>query len=77
MQGKAAYIRPKVVGPFAGPYASRSYVHRFYTYSSVLTAIFAEWREYEGFSNDTKDFFCSSNFEAKFVLRFISIDLQI
>jgi hypothetical protein len=25
--GKAAYIRPKVVGPFLGPCASRSYVH--------------------------------------------------
>jgi hypothetical protein len=37
----------------------------FYTYSSVLTAIFAEWREYKGFSNDTKDFSCSSNFEKK------------
>jgi hypothetical protein len=28
MQGKAAYIRPKAVGPFPGPYASGSYVHR-------------------------------------------------
>jgi hypothetical protein len=27
MQGKAACIRPKVVGPFPGPYASRNYVH--------------------------------------------------
>jgi hypothetical protein len=28
MQGKAAYIRPKVVRPFPEPYASRSYMHR-------------------------------------------------
>jgi hypothetical protein len=28
MQGKAAYIIPKVVGPFLGPCASGSYVHR-------------------------------------------------
>jgi hypothetical protein len=28
MQGKAAYIRPKVVGPFPGLCTSRSYVHR-------------------------------------------------
>jgi hypothetical protein len=28
MQGKVAYIRPKVVGSFPGPYASGSYVHR-------------------------------------------------
>jgi hypothetical protein len=28
MLGKAAYIRPKVVGPFPGPCASGSYVHR-------------------------------------------------
>jgi hypothetical protein len=28
MQGKATYVRPKVVGPFPGPYASGSYVHR-------------------------------------------------
>jgi hypothetical protein len=28
MQGKAVYIRSKVVGPFPGPCASRSYVHR-------------------------------------------------
>jgi hypothetical protein len=28
MQGKTAYIRPKVVGPFPGLCASRSYVHR-------------------------------------------------
>jgi hypothetical protein len=28
MQGKVAYIRPKVVGPFPGSYASWSYVHR-------------------------------------------------
>jgi hypothetical protein len=28
MQGKAAYIRPKVVEPFLGPGASGSYVHR-------------------------------------------------
>jgi hypothetical protein len=28
MQGNAVYIRPKVVGPFSGPYASGSYVHR-------------------------------------------------
>jgi hypothetical protein len=28
MQGKAAYIRPKVVRPFPGPYASGNYVHR-------------------------------------------------
>jgi hypothetical protein len=27
MQGKVAYIRPKVVGPFPGPCASESYVH--------------------------------------------------
>jgi hypothetical protein len=28
MQGKAAYIRPKVVGPFPRPCASKSYMHR-------------------------------------------------
>jgi hypothetical protein len=28
MQGKTAYIRPKVVGPFLGPCANKSYVHR-------------------------------------------------
>jgi hypothetical protein len=28
MQGKTVYIRPKVVGSFLGPCASRSYVHR-------------------------------------------------
>jgi hypothetical protein len=28
MQGKVAYIRPKVVRPFYGPGASGSYVHR-------------------------------------------------
>jgi hypothetical protein len=28
MQGKAVYIRPKVVGPFPGPCANGSYVHR-------------------------------------------------
>jgi hypothetical protein len=28
MQGNATYIRPKVVGPFPGPCASGSYVHR-------------------------------------------------
>jgi hypothetical protein len=28
MQGRAAYIRPKVVGPFPGPCVSGSYVHR-------------------------------------------------
>jgi hypothetical protein len=27
MEGKVAYIRPKVVEPFARPYASGSYVH--------------------------------------------------
>jgi hypothetical protein len=31
-----AYIRPKVVGPFSGPYASRSYVHR----AALLCCIF-------------------------------------
>jgi hypothetical protein len=28
MQGKTAYIRPKVVEPFLGPCASGSYMHR-------------------------------------------------
>jgi hypothetical protein len=28
MQGKTAYIRPKVVGPFSEPCASGSYVHQ-------------------------------------------------
>jgi hypothetical protein len=28
MQGKTAYIRPKVAGPFPGPYASGNYMHR-------------------------------------------------
>jgi hypothetical protein len=28
MQGKTVYIRPKVVGPFPGPCADGSYVHR-------------------------------------------------
>jgi hypothetical protein len=28
MQGKAAYIRTKMVGPFPGPYARKSYVNR-------------------------------------------------
>jgi hypothetical protein len=27
MQEKAMYIRPKVVGPFPGPYATGSYMH--------------------------------------------------
>jgi hypothetical protein len=28
MQGKTTYIRPIVIGPFSGPCASGSYVHR-------------------------------------------------
>jgi hypothetical protein len=28
MQGKTAYIRPEVVGPFPGPCISMSYMHR-------------------------------------------------
>jgi hypothetical protein len=35
MQRKTAYIKPKVVGPYPGPGASGSYVHRaalFYYY---------------------------------------------
>jgi hypothetical protein len=38
MQGNVAYIRPKVVRPFLGPYASGSYMHRvvlFYHWSKL------------------------------------------
>jgi hypothetical protein len=28
IQEKTVYIRPKVVGPFSGPYVSESYLHR-------------------------------------------------
>jgi hypothetical protein len=38
MQGKAAYIRPKVVGPFPRPCASRSYMHRSAPCLSVCLA---------------------------------------
>jgi hypothetical protein len=40
MQGKTAYIRPKVVRPFSGPWASGSYVHwaALYYLSPVLKA---------------------------------------
>jgi hypothetical protein len=34
MQENTAYIRPKVVGPFPGPCASRSYVHPAALYSA-------------------------------------------
>ncbi len=34
MQGKTAYIRPKLVSPFPGPCASGSYVHRAALFSS-------------------------------------------
>jgi hypothetical protein len=34
MQGKAAYIRPKVVRPFPGPCTSGRYVHRAALFNS-------------------------------------------
>jgi hypothetical protein len=33
IQGEAAYIRLKLVGPFPGPCASRSYMHRAALYT--------------------------------------------
>jgi hypothetical protein len=39
MQGKSAYIKPKVVRPFPGPYASRSYVHRAALFSYLVKSI--------------------------------------
>jgi hypothetical protein len=41
MQGKTAYIRPKVVGPFPGPCASGSYVHwaALFFYVILITVV--------------------------------------
>jgi hypothetical protein len=39
MQGKTAYIRPKVVGPFPGPDASESYMHRAAPFFSLLASL--------------------------------------
>jgi hypothetical protein len=45
MQGKAAYIRPKVVRPFPGHYASGSYVHLAALFFIVVVVgfIFVIW----------------------------------
>jgi hypothetical protein len=37
MQEKTAYIRPKVVVSFPGPYASGSYVHQAALFFSLLS----------------------------------------
>jgi hypothetical protein len=42
MQGKAAYIRLKVVAPFPGPCASGSYVHRAALFSNLMNVTLAK-----------------------------------
>jgi hypothetical protein len=52
MQGNTAYIRPKVVGPFPGPCANGSYMHRaallnlLYLILLLLVQIYS-WRKWE------------------------------
>jgi hypothetical protein len=50
MQGKTVCIRPKVVGPFPGLYASGSYVHRAAPFTLVLCA----WYDFEILDRYTK-----------------------